>query len=436
MKKWISALVVTLLLMVCFGAASLAEPDAITLTITPDTGLLVYDPVTCTVEANGATDLWLVCITPDGHEEEWDMKELGAKETDGKWILNYSFWYTGDVSIHARVSFDNGTTWVESNAKTLNYTLLGFADLKMVPDADTVVRGEKIVIRFLEKEHVYDLSEPTASILQGDEYIPLTNQPKMEMTEDELTFETDDLVPGVYRFDLWTGSLERGYYERWQKAYVTVIDQEEPLPAEWQDETGSYTISPDGTAAFAGPVGAPSAVTIPAAITVNGKKVRVTAISDNAFRDSEGLQTVTVGKYVSTIGKNAFVNNAKLTTVKGCAAVKVIQESAFSGCKALKTFPTLSKLQKIGANAFKGCVKLTKFTLSKSVTKIGKNAFNGCGALKTITVKTEKLTTKNVGTGAFKGIAGKATFTCPKKLKDSYRKLFIGKGAPKTCTVK
>ena len=54
------------------------------------------------------------------------------------------------------------------------------------------------------------------------------------------------------------------------------------------------------------------------------------------------------------------------------------------------------------------------------MTSIGKNAFNGCAGLKTITVKTEKLTNKNVGAGAFKGINKKATFKCPSNASQTY----------------
>ena len=126
----------------------------------------------------------------------------------------------------------------------------------------------------------------------------------------------------------------------------------------------------------------------------------------------------------------------KLKTVKGGAAVTNIKDGAFSSCKVLKTFPAMGKLQKIGANAFKGDKALPKFTLAKSVNSIGKNTFNGCAGLKTITVKAEKLTSKNVGAGAFKGINKKATFSCPKKQLKAYKKLFVKKGAPKTCKFK
>jgi len=96
----------------------------------------------------------------------------------------------------------------------------------------------------------------------------------------------------------------------------------------------------------------------------------------------------------------------------------------------------MAKLQTIGANAFKGCVKLAKFTLGAAVKSIGKNAFNGCKALKTITVKTTKLTSSNVKANAFKGINAKATFKCPKAKLKAYKTLFVKKGAPKTCKFK
>ena len=200
--------------------------------------------------------------------------------------------------------------------------------------------------------------------------------------------------------------------------------------------SGSYNIVDVNNATYTSPAGSAATVSIPATITVNGRELKITAIADKAFQKDKKLTTVTIGKNVKTIGRNAFAGCAKLKIVKGGAAVITIKDSAFSGCKALKTFPAMNKLQKIGANAFKGDKALVRFTLAKSVNSIGKNAFNGCAGLKIITVKAEKLTSKNVGTGAFKGINKKATFKCPKKQLKDYAKLFVKKGAPKTCKFK
>ena len=209
-----------------------------------------------------------------------------------------------------------------------------------------------------------------------------------------------------------------------------------PLPDEtYNDGTGIYSISGD-TATFSKPATSGESIQIPAAITVNGKTVKVVAVADSAFQNDKKLTEVQIGKNVKTIGRNAFASCTALKTVKGGANVATIMDSVFSGCTALKTFPAMNKLQKIGANAFKGAKALASFTIARTVNSIGKNAFNGCAGLKTITVKAEKLTAKNVGAGAFKGINKKATFKCPKKQLKAYKTLFVKKGAPKTCKFK
>ena len=201
-------------------------------------------------------------------------------------------------------------------------------------------------------------------------------------------------------------------------------------------DTGSYMLDADGEAVYQKPAKSSASVVIPAQITVNGKKVRVTSIAPNAFKGNKTLKTVTLGKYIRTIGKKAFASCPKLTTVKGGAAVKKIDSNAFSGDAKLKTLPAFNKLESIGANAFKGCKALAKVTLGKNVNAIGKNAFNGCAALKTIIMKTVKLTAKNVGAGAFKGIHKKASVKVPAKVLKTYTELLPKKGLPKTVKVK
>ena len=93
------------------------------------------------------------------------------------------------------------------------------------------------------------------------------------------------------------------------------------------------------------------------------------------------------------------------------------------------------KVTSIAANAFKNNKKLKKVVIGKNITKIGKKAFYGCSKLKNITVKTTKLTKKNVGSQAFKGIHKKATFKVSKKKISSYRKIFRARGAAKTIKV-
>ena len=118
------------------------------------------------------------------------------------------------------------------------------------------------------------------------------------------------------------------------------------------------------------------------------------------------------------------------------AAVTKIEKHAFSQDKALKAIPAFPKLKTIGDEAFHMCAKLTKVTLGEKVSSLGKRAFGGCKALKSIVVKTAKLTDDKVGSECFKSVPAKATFKCPKAKVDAYTKLLMKKSAPKTCVFK
>ena len=82
------------------------------------------------------------------------------------------------------------------------------------------------------------------------------------------------------------------------------------------------------------------------------------------------------------------------------------------------------------------CTSLDKFLLDTAVKSIGKSAFQGCKALKAVTIKTTKLTLKNVGKKAFYGIYKKAVFKCPKKKVKDYELLLRACGAPPTAIFK
>ena len=67
--------------------------------------------------------------------------------------------------------------------------------------------------------------------------------------------------------------------------------------------------------------------------------------------------------------------------------------------------------------------------------KIGAKAFYKCSKLKTITVKTSKLTFKTVGANAFNGIYAKATIKVPKAKLKAYSTLLKKTGVGKKVTI-
>ena len=94
------------------------------------------------------------------------------------------------------------------------------------------------------------------------------------------------------------------------------------------------------------------------------------------------------------------------------------------------------KVTEVKAGAFKGLKKLAKLTIGKNVKTIGSKAFYNCKKLKSIVIKTTKLTDKTVGADTFKGIDKKATIQVPSKKLKAYKTLLVQKGAPKTCKIK
>ena len=170
-------------------------------------------------------------------------------------------------------------------------------------------------------------------------------------------------------------------------------------------------------------------ISIPATVGANRTKYQVTAIGDGAFRGLKKIESAAFGKNVTSIGKNAFRDCVKLKMVTGCTAVTTIGDGAFHGCEKLTKVPEMKKLTKIGAGAFRKCRAMTKFTIPVNVAKIGANAFCECEKLKTVTIRTTKLTAKNVGKGAFEGTPAGAAYQCPKGKKEAYQKILKRKGA-------
>ena len=73
---------------------------------------------------------------------------------------------------------------------------------------------------------------------------------------------------------------------------------------------------------------------------------------------------------------------------------------------------------------------------SSNIRSIGKKAFSGCKKLKTIIIKSKKLTSKTVSKKAFKGLTKATTIKVPKKKLKAYKKLFKSKGLSSKVKIK
>lgn len=81
------------------------------------------------------------------------------------------------------------------------------------------------------------------------------------------------------------------------------------------------------------------------------------------------------------------------------------------------------KVTAIDAGAFKKQKELQTVVIQNNVSKIGKEVFKNCKKLKTVTIKSTKLTKKNVNKQAFAGMPDNVKVQVPKKKLKAYKKL-------------
>lgn len=95
-----------------------------------------------------------------------------------------------------------------------------------------------------------------------------------------------------------------------------------------------------------------------------------------------------------------------------------------------------NNVTKIDRNASYGCKNLKTVIIGNNVRIIGTKAFYGCSNLRNITVKSTKLTKKNVGKNAFAKTAKNAVVKVPSKKLKAYKSLFQSKGISKRAKFK
>ena len=179
-----------------------------------------------------------------------------------------------------------------------------------------------------------------------------------------------------------------------------------PTPGGEATPGGESTPAPGGEATPA-PEGGATPTPTPTAAPVEYKE-------DEIVKDEETNASYKISSTTSkTVVFYSFVN-------KNVTDFEIPAEVTLGGKKY--------KVTEIAPNAFKNNKKLKKFTIGKNIKKIGKNAFYGCKNLKSITVKTTKLTKKSVGKNAFKKIHKKAKIKVPKKKLKAYKKIFKARG--------
>lgn len=129
-------------------------------------------------------------------------------------------------------------------------------------------------------------------------------------------------------------------------------------------------------------------------------------------------------------GTKVTVGGNQYTVTKVGSEVRFSKAKA--GIKALSIPATIKykgvtyKVTAISANAVKGNKKIKSVTIGANVKSVAAKAFNNCPKLKTVTIKSTKLTKKTASKKSFSKVNKKMVIKVPKKVKKTYAKIFKG----------
>ncbi len=163
-----------------------------------------------------------------------------------------------------------------------------------------------------------------------------------------------------------------------------------------------YTVSSDGTYAILSDASDVSGnVTIPAAVTLNGKSYPVKTIAAEAFAGSSAV-TVTIPSSVTTIEDRAFVYCYLLSAIDFSGAACNIGNQAFTGSQALEIVSNVDAVTKIGYDAFDSTAWYSEQAskLTNSALYIGKTLYTFFGDASSFTIASGTL---SVSPSAFEG---------------------------------
>ena len=152
-------------------------------------------------------------------------------------------------------------------------------------------------------------------------------------------------------------------------------------------------------------------VVIPESIEHEGVTYQVTAIGDNAFKNSKELISVIIPSSINRIGSYAFKSCTGLSSISLPREVTTINEHAFDSC-GITAIIVPDAITAIAPGCFANCHQLETISLPAGLTAIGKEAFYRCNSLKSIDLP-ETVTT--LEQGAFKS-SGLTSFTLPPQI--------------------
>lgn len=110
----------------------------------------------------------------------------------------------------------------------------------------------------------------------------------------------------------------------------------------------------------------------------------VTKVDYAAFRDFEGLDSVSIPDTVTDLGSDIFLRCPALAYITLPDSLKKIPSTTFSGCTGLKSLDIPKGVEEIGMFAFQKCASLESISIPTSVRRIESTAFVDCTGLQEV----------------------------------------------------
>lgn len=134
-------------------------------------------------------------------------------------------------------------------------------------------------------------------------------------------------------------------------------------------------------------------------ITIDGTKLNIVSVYDNAYRHNYSGASVSFADTVTKLGAGNFAGNKSIKKAD-LNRIQILGDSAFYGAERLAEVDFGDDLETIGASAFANCVSLNQdLSLPESLENIGREAFR-------------KSSIRSVITGGAKTVESKAFEDC------------------------
>ncbi len=119
-------------------------------------------------------------------------------------------------------------------------------------------------------------------------------------------------------------------------------------------------------------------IVIPEYVVFHGDTLYVEEISENTFKNSKSLYSVSLPNTIKAIRKSSFLGCSSMSYITLPASLETIGNGAFAECTAFTSIIIPNSVKTIEAGAFYACTKLSSITFSNSLFDVGYDAFYNC----------------------------------------------------------